>query len=251
MDTLDGSSSVYFEAVEHEGIKSYVNKIATEMNLTGQYAFDFVETGVEPRDVPRVPHGVKRFSRRHREPSTPERTTDADSSNEGKKGHHRLVTIECNPRATSGIHLWSRTPFLATAITDTSGRILDTRSKPGEARQVAAGMTMWDHEKASTKQFVKHFGRLVGTKDVMWSWKDIMPCVMQPFLLISYYEICREKGGMPLPEMFQSDVVWKPGMFGVSRMEGLDGSTEGDNEKNDNGGISRRGERGASRSGSS
>ena len=28
-------------------------------------------------------------------------------------GSERLVAIECNPRATSGIHLWSGTPHLA------------------------------------------------------------------------------------------------------------------------------------------
>lgn len=32
---------------------------------------------------------------------------------------------------------------------------------------------------------------------------------MQPFLLTSYYEICRERGNIRLADMFQSDLVWE------------------------------------------
>jgi hypothetical protein len=70
-------------------------------------------------------------------------------------------------------------------------------------------MLMWSHKKISPKEYVRHMKRLMGTKDVMFSKHDLLPSLMQPFLLTSYYEICRERK-MDIPTMFQWDVVWEP-----------------------------------------
>jgi hypothetical protein len=85
-------------------------------------------------------------------------------------------------------------------------------------------MLMWEHKKASFRRYLEHLGRLLGTKDVMWSWSDLLPVLVQPFLLASYYRICHDKGGIPLPEMFQSDLVWHPRLYedGESGRTGLD-----------------------------
>jgi hypothetical protein len=191
LETIDGSSCVYFQAVNHDGIHNYVQRIAEALHITGQLAFDLIETGVEGK---------------------------GEGGYRGFHSIHRLVAIECNPRATSGIHLWSRTPLLAnvftsgipspyapTAIMIGTGApsILhqELRAQPGSRRQVAPGMLMWEHKNANFKRYLEHMKRLVQTRDVIWSWTDIGPMLMEPFLLTSYYEICRERGGMALPDM--------------------------------------------------
>ncbi|KAJ6263164.1 hypothetical protein Dda_1725 [Drechslerella dactyloides] len=179
LETIDGSSCVYFRSVEHQGIFDYVSDVATELGLEGvtgafQLAFDFIEGSTNPLH--------------------PE--TDA-----------RLVAIECNPRCTSGVHLFASRADLARALTDASSPRVVANAKA--KRQVFPGMMMWEHSDATVKQWLRHMGRLMGSKDVVFSGKDLLPTLMQPFLLTSYYEICREKK-LRLPDMFQLDVTWEP-----------------------------------------
>lgn len=236
METIDGSSSVYFEATEHEEIKEYVLTLVRKLKLSGQLAFDMIETGVEPGELRRGPHGIPRGglyrTRGQRRPLSNWRDAGAKHAGMGQQQQqqqqqngqataHRIVSIECNPRSTSGIHLWSGTPKLAVAMADFRCQLAELAARPGRARQTGPGMLMWEHKEANLKRYFQHLGRLLGTKDVMWSWRDIMPCLMQPFLLASYYRICHDKGGMPLPEMFQSDLVWVPASFGESKQMGL------------------------------
>ncbi len=225
LETIDGSSSVYFEATEHEGIREYCNTFARRYNITGQLAFDFIETGVEEGELRRGPHGIPRGGKYRTLGLRTKRnkaTTQAGSaSTSTTTTSSRLVAIECNPRATSGIHLWSGTPKLAAAFADNSVQLPEMAARPGRARQTGPGMMMWEHKEASFKRYLTHLARLLGTKDVMFSWRDLGPVLVQPFLLASYYRICHDRGGMPLPEMFQSDVIWKPCLFGQSKEVGL------------------------------
>lgn len=223
-ETIDGSSSVFFEAVEHE-IKSYVVKLAERLQLSGQLAFDFVEVEATEGEMHRDPRRTRRGGRsqtveKRRSHEGPDYDWPEQAARAGAV--NRVVSIECNPRATSGVHLWSRTPDLARSLTDVNVSLPELQAKPRRRRQTGPGMLMWEHKNANFKRYLQHLGRLFGTKDVMWSWKDIVPMLMQPFLLASYYRICHDKGGMPLPEMFQSDLVWGPGTFGDSKKMGLD-----------------------------
>lgn len=118
----------------------------------------------------------------------------------------RLVAIECNPRATSGIHLFSRTPDLARVLTDPRW---SAEARPGHTRQLMPGMLMWAHKGQGMRAWAAHMGRLVRSKDVLFSARDAGPSLMQPFLLTSYYKICQERK-MRLPEMFQWDLTWEP-----------------------------------------
>lgn len=177
LDTIDGSSSVYFQQCDHPGIKAYMKKLASQLPMwNGQIALDFVEHGGD------------------------------------------LVTMECNPRATSGVHLWSDTPLLARALTgsmndrDTNDegyvepQPTFTGSQPH--RQLAPGMLMWEHD-LSPKVFAKHMIRLTTSKDVIWKTRDMMPSIAQPFLLTVYYKICWQRK-QKLPDMFQWDLTWEP-----------------------------------------
>lgn len=160
------------QAVEHPRIRAYVERLASEVlgDCAGcQIALDLIETA-------------------------------------GPDG--RLVAIECNPRATSGIHLYSGTRMLADAMVNPTHEP-PSIAQVGMRRQVAPGMLMWEYRHVTLRQFARHMWRLVSSRDVVFSWTDLLPTLMQPFLLTSYYQICRERG-MDLPEMFQWDVAWEP-----------------------------------------
>ncbi|KAA8909400.1 hypothetical protein FN846DRAFT_942609 [Sphaerosporella brunnea] len=178
-DTIDGSSCVYFRSIAHPAVEEYCTRIAAALPGVGaQLAFDFIEVPGQP-----------------------------------------VVAIECNPRATSGIHLFSGTPLLAQALV--SGPPAPPPSAEaapayttftvvpplGAKRQLAPGMLMWQKSERGVKAYLEHMGRLMGSKDVVFSKSDLLPSLMQPFLLTSYYEICRERK-LGLPEMFQWDLVW-------------------------------------------
>ncbi|KAF2769142.1 hypothetical protein EJ03DRAFT_363193 [Teratosphaeria nubilosa] len=183
-DTIDGSSCVYFEQKYHEGIYNYILEFVRRCSeiegpFSGQLAFDFVE----------------------------------DLEN------NRLVTIECNPRSTSGIHLWTRTPYLAYVLTNSIPEVRREEKpiqppptpiwhEPSHA-QVAAGMIMWEHKDATLSVWAHHMARLVGTRDVVWAWRDPMPVIAEPFLLTTYFTMAR-KAGLQLPELFQHQVIWSP-----------------------------------------
>ena len=130
--------------------------------------------------------------------------------------HHRLVVTEYNPRATSGVHLWSQSPHLANVIVSNipthpassaeegpngpnenpqSAAAGELGSRPGSKRQVGPGMLMSEHKDASFRRFLNHLGHLVGTRDVIFSWKALPPVLTQPLLLMNYYEVCHEQGG--------------------------------------------------------
>jgi len=215
LETLDGSSSVYFMAVEHAGIRDYVRRIAEALNITGQLAFDFVENESQSKD-----------GDGDNEPGLTRDCSSSDSTNmtqgdpgsiSGKKHPRRLLTIECNPRATSGIHLWSRSPLLAIVLTSgirspyaphaidhaqLSTPVKLLVAKPDSGRQVRSGMLMWEHKNATFRRYIEHMKRLLLAHDVVFSWTDICPVLVQPFLLTSYYEICRERGGVSLADMY-------------------------------------------------
>ncbi|KAF8059789.1 hypothetical protein FPV67DRAFT_1609801 [Lyophyllum atratum] len=206
-DTIDGSSCVYFQSIEHPRIRTYIDRILAGLpNFTGQVAFDFIESTTAP---------------------------------------HRLVAIECNPRATAGIHLFSGTPTLAHAMTSSNlpphspsdaitsniQRSPTATAQPGAHRQLAPGMLMWRRNKGdyaktgALREYVRHMKRLTTSRDVIFSKRDLMPSLMQPFLLTSYYAICREKK-LKLPEMFQWDLTWEVDgeeLEGVRRMFEEDG----------------------------
>lgn len=171
IETLDGSSCVYFEAIEHPRIYEYCEKVAKALEgQSGQIALDFIE---QP---------------------------ESDGG--------RLVAIECNPRATSGIHLYSGTTHLAKALTDPNHNP-PSLARTGHHRQVAPGMMMWDKKDVTMKRYLQHQKRLMSSRDVVFTTHDMLPVVMQPFLLTSYYKICQERH-QRLPEMFQWDLTWEP-----------------------------------------
>jgi len=172
VDTIDGSSCVYFESIEHRKIKEFMEKFARAYRLNGQVAFDFVET--------------------------PE----------------KVMVFESNPRATSGIHLFKHTPWLAEAMTLPNTQRHD--APEGAKRQLMPGMLMWEHGDIHGKKRLQHTKRLLRTRDVTFGKSDPFPALMQPFLYITYLQQCRKKN-LKLKELFQWDVIWEPTRMELER----------------------------------
>jgi len=165
IDTIDGSSCVFFESVDNPRIKHFMETIARAYNITGQIAFDFIET----------PEG--------------------------------LYALECNPRATSGIHLFNKTPFLVEAFTNPYAMRVD--AEVGKKMQMLPGMLMWDKSAKTKQEKREHTKRLFGTNDTLFSLHDPFPALMQPFLYVTYMKRCKDNN-LILKELFQWDVVWEP-----------------------------------------
>ncbi|KAG0634162.1 hypothetical protein HOY80DRAFT_1061259 [Tuber brumale] len=91
VDTIDDSSCLYFQSIEHAGIRAYAQRIAD-------------------------------------------------------------MILDRNPRATSGIHLWSGTPDLAYSFTRSSPAV----AKPGARRQAIPGMLMWSKKSAGLGELEAH-----------------------------------------------------------------------------------------------
>ncbi|RHZ55343.1 hypothetical protein CDV55_102000 [Aspergillus turcosus] len=184
LETIDGSSCVYFEACHHARIREYVELLAAHLYpLHGQIGLDFVET------------------------------TES------------LVTIDCNPRATSGIHLWSGTPYLARVLT---GRLKEDVITPPHTsqgrevrREVIPGMLMWEHKHVTLERYLKHVWRLVSARDIIWNWSDLMPSLASPFLLTYLYTLCRWRK-LTLPDLFQWDLIWEPQKESLEKIKMLE-----------------------------
>lgn len=80
-DIVYSRAAVVFETVEHPAAEEWVRRLCAAERLTGQVSFDFIE-GV-------VPPGA---------------------------GTPQLYAVECNPRATSGAHLWRGDAALGEAL---------------------------------------------------------------------------------------------------------------------------------------
>ncbi|KAL2834141.1 hypothetical protein BJY01DRAFT_239203 [Aspergillus pseudoustus] len=171
LETIDGSSSVYFQSCPHPKIKEYVEKLGEHLYpFHGQIGLDFVDT------------------------------------------QDRLVAFDCNPRATSGVHLWSGTPQLASAFTSADAEFTGPpRGRLGLPirRQVFPGMLMWEHRGVNVPRYLKHMWRLVRARDIVWDWVDVMPSLASPVLLTYYYILC-QRHKMKLPDLFQWQLIWEP-----------------------------------------
>ncbi len=164
--SIEGSSCLNFEAIEHPEIERWVEEFIAKEHFTGQIGFDFIE----------VPG----------------------------KG---LYPIECNPRSTSGLHLFQREDDLPLAFFKQNKEMI--KPKAGFSKQIVIGMLLYgwrgcDLNKNRYSQFIK---TLFSVEDVIFSYQDLMPFLFQPFLFINYVIRCL-KLRMRMPLTFTFDTNW-------------------------------------------
>ena len=113
-----------------------------------------------------------------------------------------LYAIECNPRGTSGIHLFHKQDKLASAFFNPPKKTI--QPKLGSSKQIAFGMLLYGWKKKNFKLFLKE---LFTNVDIIFSFKDLRPFFFQLVLFIVY--VTRSlKLGKRLPHMFNLDIEW-------------------------------------------
>lgn len=146
---------------------------------------------------PRILEWVKQFVKKHQ--LTGQISFDFI---EGKKG---LFSNECNPRTTSGFHLFDEK--VIPAFFDENAELIVP--KPDTKKQIGIGMLLYSWKKSTSGRVKKgEDASLHGYKDVIYSKDDLLPFLLQP-LILSTYLIDSLKLRKALVASFTHDVDWK------------------------------------------
>ncbi|MNW32102.1 hypothetical protein D3C74_90370 [compost metagenome] len=122
-----------------------------------------------------------------------------------------LYPLECNPRATSGIHLFTETDGLAAALTDPE-RLLQTgrtvTPTPGAAAMITLAMLgcgLKDHRNG--QDWRTWTTELRGAHDVIWRREDRGPAVEQLRMIYHAWRLSRRLG-ITVTEALTQDIEW-------------------------------------------
>ncbi len=113
-----------------------------------------------------------------------------------------IYPIECNPRATSGIHLLYSNDQLVDAFLENNVSLVKPLSHT--KRQLGCAMVIYGWRSFAIKDF---FINLFKTQDIIFHKKDLKPFIFQPFLFIYYYFKSLYMK-MNFSSMFLHDIEW-------------------------------------------
>jgi ATP-grasp domain len=163
--TAGQGATVAFEAVEHPAIFEWVQTYIRHFKVTGQMAFDFVQT----------PEG-------------------------------ELYALECNPRATSGLHLLASHPRFVEAFLNPEMECIVPEA--GTSRMLGTAMLVYGLPAAikngNLAAWVRTFFR---SDDVLLDFKDPMPALLQLRSLFKYMTLGRRQKISAL-EASTFDIEW-------------------------------------------
>lgn len=117
----------------------------------------------------------------------------------------KLYVLECNPRATSGLHLLKSMP-LADAFLNSSGSFLEPESP--RPSMLAAIVLLFSLPKAVTKgKLTTLFQDMREANDVMFAWNDFGPSLLSPISLLEVIATaCYQR--KPLTRAATYDIEW-------------------------------------------
>ncbi len=116
-----------------------------------------------------------------------------------------LFAIECNPRATSGAHLFTRENIDKALFQPMNETIVPT---PGAKRQLAVGMLIYGwRQLPENKTFLDFLKNLLTVKDVILRFSDLIPVAYVPFLFVHYMALSKRLG-IRVPSTFTYDLEW-------------------------------------------
>ncbi|MGB1242721.1 MAG: ATP-grasp domain-containing protein [Chitinophagales bacterium] len=163
-------AALYFTHIDIPEIETAIRSIAQELNYTGHLAFDFIHSNID----------------------------------------NLYYAIECNPRLTSGIHLFEDSQKLAYIFTQPSPSFA---SKPlygasDSQWMISFGLLLYALPKVkSIKEMKNLFLDIKRAKDVVFSWKDLKPFIKQFSSLYHFYRLSRQEG-ISLLEASTYDIEW-------------------------------------------
>ena len=163
--TAGQGATVAFEAVEHAAIFEWVQTFVRHFKVTGQVAFDFVQT----------PEG-------------------------------ELYALECNPRATSGLHLLTSNPRFVEAFLNPEAELVTPVA--GTSRMLATAMLIYGLPAAiKNGNFAAWVRTFFRSDDVLLDFKDPMPALLQLRSLFKYVNLGRRQKISAL-EASTFDIEW-------------------------------------------
>ena len=137
--------------------------------------------------------------------------------------------IECNPRASSGIHLideaWLGAAVMGEASTPASITPAGKRAQWSYSTLTEAYKHLW---RLRAPQLLRCLRDLLVSRDVVWSWRDPLPfLLMTPLCWEFIWKSIRER--MPIGDASQCDIAWhwfKAEPTALSNAETLGGERE-------------------------
>ena len=117
----------------------------------------------------------------------------------------QLYVLECNPRATSGLHILDGVP-LAEAFLEPDGPLLEpTSTRPA---MLASVMFLFPFPEALWHRRIGVLFRdMLEARDVMFAWNDPLPALLSPLSLIEVLvTACRTR--RPLTQAATFDIEW-------------------------------------------
>ncbi len=124
-----------------------------------------------------------------------------------------VMPMECNPRATSGVHLFGTDGRLAEALLSPSsllakGRIAAPATEAGRGAMLSAAMLSYGLVQAIRERAPREWLRAWrGSRDVVFRLKDPKPFVEQ-FRLLAWTRKTAARRGITLQEASTSDIEW-------------------------------------------
>jgi predicted ATP-grasp superfamily ATP-dependent carboligase len=116
--------------------------------------------------------------------------------------------LECNPRATSGLHLIANHPDFIEALTSSMPTKKIVRPKPGAEGQLRLAMLVYGLPSVrSSRRMLQWLKTFVGAREVVFSLKDPRPFVDQFFTFFALVAASRRLKITPL-EVSTRDIEW-------------------------------------------
>ena len=120
------------------------------------------------------------------------------------QGH--LYALECNPRATSGVHLLASNPLFVDAFINPKPGCVTPLDK--STHMIAAAMLMYALPAAiKNGKFLHWLKTFLSSNDVIFDIRDPLPFLLQFRSIFSYLALARKQGGTPL-EASTFDIEW-------------------------------------------
>jgi hypothetical protein len=120
----------------------------------------------------------------------------------------QVYALECNPRATSGVHLLASHPQFADSFCAECIEARQPITPPGDKTMLASAMLVYGLPSAlANGTFHAWFQTFLHSRDVIWDAKDPLPFLLQLRSLLFYLKLARQKGMSPL-EASTFDIEW-------------------------------------------
>ena len=119
----------------------------------------------------------------------------------------KVYAIECNPRATSGAHLFENIDHIDQAFLKEPCPTIYPLGRPPKQLGIAMMMYGWRENSMPENSFKKFANVLFNAKDVVFNYQDPMPFLSEPLVLTSIW-YNSVKYGLTFPEFFMYDYEW-------------------------------------------